>query len=102
MTLTFRPFLGMWRNRQTRRSQKPLRVTLCGFDSHHPHQERGSGVSGQGLLIKTSPEPPTPKPHYEEARNKLRFNPKLRSLADQPENLPQMRLRRLYKTTQAH
>ena len=29
----------VWWNRQTRRTQNPLLATVCGFKSHHQHQE---------------------------------------------------------------
>src|SRR5207245_2260762 len=34
----YSPLLRMWRNWQTRRSQKPVMVTSWRFKSSHPHQ----------------------------------------------------------------
>lgn len=42
--------LRMWRNWQTRRSQKPVMVTSWRFKSSHPHQKIGAS-----LLIQTRP-----------------------------------------------
>src|SRR5438128_12559489 len=43
----------MWRNWQTRRSQKPVMVTSWRFKSSHPHQEFQGRVKWLALLISS-------------------------------------------------
>src|SRR5207253_4939701 len=44
----------MWRNWQTRRSQKPVMVTSWRFKSSHPHHDRVGG----GVTFRRPPTPP--------------------------------------------
>src|SRR6188474_1754289 len=43
--------LRMWRNWQTRRSQKPVMVTSWRFKSSHPHQREVRRVSSETRLF---------------------------------------------------
>lgn len=40
----------VWRNWHSRRSQKPLGATPCGFESHHPHQTENPARHERGFL----------------------------------------------------
>src|SRR5678816_832214 len=60
--------LRMWRNWQTRRSQKPVMVTSWRFKSSHPHQREVRRVSSEtrlfvslNRLLTTLNKPPTHK-----------------------------------------
>src|SRR5260370_34565903 len=51
MAFVYSNVTGMWRNWQTRRSQKPVMVTSWRFQSSHPHHDLWASPDLSGLAL---------------------------------------------------